>query len=868
MAWTVLLVDDSRTIQEIVRMTLRTTPFSLLTAASLRDGLDAARRARPDVVLADVRLPDGDGYGLCRELKADPELASIPVLLFIGASQTPDVARSKEVRAMGFFPKPFSSQDLIDQLTLLSEARSRKPEAPKAAPVPEEGFTLDEAPQPVEPEPAFAFDEPPAEFELGGEQAEPLAADEFALGDAPDEAFMRFDEPEQPPAPADDFALDAGPTRRGTDLDEEAEPLLEIEPFDFSEPEGAGDPEWQLEDDRDLIRTDEVLSRSGFDLDSDPMGMLSDSDDIDAQPAPVPAPEAPAGPLRVTREEASFMLEEIADDEEEAPSEPASSSLDDAMAADFAAPGDDLDFAGDLGLEPVSAAEIPQEPQPEVPEAGADFMDELEPVGDLDVMDDLEPIGDLEPIDDLEPLEAQPLAVDEALDEGLADDQLDGDLDLDLLDDELGEPLPVEDLEDLQALEGLRRQRLSDFDTPVPVYDAEAERLDPVAVQPAHDEEALSFALEEDEDIDLARTVPHVSGDLVEDQPILASEAIVSESEPEFDTAAILEDSEKPQDAAEDLTFDLTATDTPDADDPDVDVEIYEIAPQEEPAGAPVWEEEEGLSDAATTPSGDDIVALFRRALREELAGLRLPETRLAPGTREAIREVVREELTRALSQTPMSRPEPPDDDMIPGEPMDQTELLTAVRQAVRHEVTETLESVVVEALESMTRKVIEAASSPIGPAEMEDLVGRICGREIAVALESFPKPVTPPGVNEIADALSARIMGPLDEIRRTLANLPRYERMGEEVHTWIHSALGELPTADEIRAMLAGLGGASPVAPSASASALPDSEGLRAMLREELAGLVGERLEAVAWEVVPDLAEQIIKKELDRLTT
>jgi uncharacterized FlaG/YvyC family protein len=355
------------------------------------------------------------------------------------------------------------------------------------------------------------------------------------------------------------------------------------------------------------------------------------------------------------------------------------------------------------------------------------------------------------------------------------------------------------------------------------------------------------------------------------------------------------------------------------AGEEDVEIELYEMSDDSAPFAD---EAAEPAPAAAGMPSSDDIVQLFRRAMREELAAVAHGQGAL---TLDDVRAVIREELAAQKPQITET-----------SSPMDQGELLTAVRQAVRHEISETIEAVVIKAVDGMTRKVVDAASAPIGPAEMEDLVGRIAGREMAVALQNVPKPdptASYPTTDELGEALSARVAGPLDELNKTIANLARVDRLGEEIHTWIQSAISELPSSDEIQRLLSGAQTGSAAIPGdlrallreeltalasdkfeavawevvpalaekgmrseAAAPAAIDAESLRNVIRDELAtlqhspaagngggldldalrglihdelaGLVGHQIEAVVWEVVPDLAEQIIKKELDRLTT
>ena len=90
---------------------------------------------------------------------------------------------------------------------------------------------------------------------------------------------------------------------------------------------------------------------------------------------------------------------------------------------------------------------------------------------------------------------------------------------------------------------------------------------------------------------------------------------------------------------------------------------------------------------------------------------------------------------------------------------------------------------------------------------------------------------------------------------------------MGEEIHTWLNSALGELPTADEIRALAqspkAAPGATAPAVAAAPALGPEFTTLLREILREEVGRLAGQKAEAIAWEVIPPMAETVIKQQL-----
>ena len=76
-----ILADDSITIQKVIGITFANEDYELTVVDNGADALIKAREIKPDLILADVVMPEKDGYQLCQEVKGDPELAGTPVIL-------------------------------------------------------------------------------------------------------------------------------------------------------------------------------------------------------------------------------------------------------------------------------------------------------------------------------------------------------------------------------------------------------------------------------------------------------------------------------------------------------------------------------------------------------------------------------------------------------------------------------------------------------------------------------------------------------------------------------------------------------------------------------------------------------------------
>jgi DNA-binding response OmpR family regulator len=120
---TILVVDDEPPILELVRFTLEDEQIRVLEADDGVKALEAARAARPDLILLDVQMPRLDGLEVCRQLRADASLSGTRIVMLTAAGQDADRARGLAAGADEYLTKPFSP------LALFTLVRSLLPEA-------------------------------------------------------------------------------------------------------------------------------------------------------------------------------------------------------------------------------------------------------------------------------------------------------------------------------------------------------------------------------------------------------------------------------------------------------------------------------------------------------------------------------------------------------------------------------------------------------------------------------------------------------------------------------------------------------------------------------------------------------------------
>ena len=116
MGYTLLLADDSITIQRIVELTFASEDIAVVAFSDGDHAIASLDRTIPDIVLADVGMPGRTGYEVSHYIKNSPPLAHIPVLLLTGAFEPVDQAKALEAGCDGILIKPFEPQFVISRV--------------------------------------------------------------------------------------------------------------------------------------------------------------------------------------------------------------------------------------------------------------------------------------------------------------------------------------------------------------------------------------------------------------------------------------------------------------------------------------------------------------------------------------------------------------------------------------------------------------------------------------------------------------------------------------------------------------------------------------------------------------------------------
>jgi len=116
---TILVVDDSPDLVEILRITLESKGFNVRCAYSGKDLFASLEEQKPDLILLDIMMPQMDGLELLTRLKENSDTASIPVILLTAKVQHEDLLRGYEMGADYYITKPFTPTQVLDAINLV-----------------------------------------------------------------------------------------------------------------------------------------------------------------------------------------------------------------------------------------------------------------------------------------------------------------------------------------------------------------------------------------------------------------------------------------------------------------------------------------------------------------------------------------------------------------------------------------------------------------------------------------------------------------------------------------------------------------------------------------------------------------------------
>ena len=109
----ILIVEDQEDNRMIMRDVLSAAGYELIEAVNGKDGVSRAQSDRPDLILMDIQMPVLDGYEATRQIKADPNLKSTPIIAVTSYALSGDEAKARAAGYDGYVSKPFSPRQLL-----------------------------------------------------------------------------------------------------------------------------------------------------------------------------------------------------------------------------------------------------------------------------------------------------------------------------------------------------------------------------------------------------------------------------------------------------------------------------------------------------------------------------------------------------------------------------------------------------------------------------------------------------------------------------------------------------------------------------------------------------------------------------------
>ncbi len=120
-----LIVDDEENLRTMLAAALRHHGFTVTMAADGREGLDAVKSARPDLVLLDVMMPELDGFEVCRRMRTEGDRT--PVLFLTAKDTTADKVRGLTLGGDDYLQKPFSLDELVARVEAILRRSGNEP---------------------------------------------------------------------------------------------------------------------------------------------------------------------------------------------------------------------------------------------------------------------------------------------------------------------------------------------------------------------------------------------------------------------------------------------------------------------------------------------------------------------------------------------------------------------------------------------------------------------------------------------------------------------------------------------------------------------------------------------------------------------
>jgi DNA-binding response OmpR family regulator len=112
----ILIVDDEPDILQIAKLILEEAKYQVIIASDGELAIHKAEAETPDLMLLDIRMPEMNGFEVCKRLKALPKTKNIPIIMFTILAHENDKKTAKDTGASGYIVKPFTPESLLSEV--------------------------------------------------------------------------------------------------------------------------------------------------------------------------------------------------------------------------------------------------------------------------------------------------------------------------------------------------------------------------------------------------------------------------------------------------------------------------------------------------------------------------------------------------------------------------------------------------------------------------------------------------------------------------------------------------------------------------------------------------------------------------------
>jgi DNA-binding response OmpR family regulator len=119
-----VLIEDDPDLYSLIQYNLEKEGYAMAGAQTGKGALELCRRERPDLIILDIMLPDSDGLEICKAIRANPDLAHIPVIFLTARASETDRIVGLELGANDYIVKPFFIRELIARIKIHFRGRA------------------------------------------------------------------------------------------------------------------------------------------------------------------------------------------------------------------------------------------------------------------------------------------------------------------------------------------------------------------------------------------------------------------------------------------------------------------------------------------------------------------------------------------------------------------------------------------------------------------------------------------------------------------------------------------------------------------------------------------------------------------------